>query len=212
MNQLNQPPVKLEFRRIKDGSDPLLHLNQFLSLEEVQRSNTYTKEIDAALFRMGRTIIRKNLGALHNQQPKSIPILISPKGKPYCPLKGSPNFSIAHCKNLLVVAWSNSRLGIDVEPMDSNVSEELEGMLFSDAEKQRIRDSINPDHERLKLFVSKESLLKAIGEGFLIDPVSISLPPLSGKQITATYEGRLYQINQCLIGEKWVIALSKELS
>lgn len=211
MNQISQHSVKLELRRIKDESDPLIHLNEFLSLEEVQRSNTYKKEIDAALFRLGRTIVRKNLAAFHNLHPSSIPIEISSKGKPFCPLAGSHNFSITHCKNLLVVAWSISRLGIDAEPIDSVVNEELEGMLFSASERQRIATSLNPGLERLKLFVAKESLLKAVGEGFLTDPTFISIPPLLGNPVTMDQGGRRFQINQRVLGDKWVIALSQEL-
>lgn len=211
MDQINQDPVKLDIRRIRDSADPLLHLNQFLSPEEIVRSITYKNANDAALFRLGRATIRKKLGFLYSLDPRKIPIEISIKGKPYCPLQGSPNFSIAHCKSLLVIAWSKSKVGIDIEPIESIVDEDSEEILFTTQEKNRIKDSKNAALERLKLFVCKESYLKAIGEGFLADPKSLEIPPITNGPVTASYEGKYYQVNQCLLATRWLIALSKEI-
>lgn len=211
MDQINQDPVKLDIRRIRDSADPLLHLNQFLSPDEIVRSSTYKNANDAALFRLGRATIRKELGFFHNLDPKTIPIEISVKGKPYCPLQGSPNFSIAHCRSLLVIAWSKTKVGIDIEPIESIVDEDAEALLFTTQEKKRIKDSKNAALERLKLFVCKESYLKAIGEGFLVDPKNLEIPTITNSPVTASYEGKRYQINQCLLAKRWLIALSKEI-
>ena len=85
-------------------------------------------------------------------------------GKPY--LAGMPHvhFNLSHAGELVIFAWADDPVGVDVEPLRPI---ELTPYLcfFSEAERQRIRQSVDPVDAFFLLWTSREAFAKRDGTG-----------------------------------------------
>lgn len=82
-------------------------------------------------------------------------------GKPY--FEGSPlYFSLAHSGSYAVCAVAGSDIGVDIETVREG-SERLAERFFAPAEYRAIAESAQPDREFCRLWVLKESYIKATG-------------------------------------------------
>jgi 4'-phosphopantetheinyl transferase len=88
------------------------------------------------------------------------------KGKPY--ISGAnKKFNISHSSNLVVCAFSNSKIGIDIEKIrDVNIGNFRS--YFSDDEYTDIENSSVINKLFFQYWTKKESFAKAIGEGLTI--------------------------------------------
>ncbi|MEE1504010.1 MAG: 4'-phosphopantetheinyl transferase superfamily protein [Acutalibacteraceae bacterium] len=62
----------------------------------------------------GEKLIKEYIGKALNISPEALVILTDKNGKPYiqnCPI----HFNISHCENILVYAFSDEEIGIDIE-------------------------------------------------------------------------------------------------
>ena len=113
-------------------------------------------------------------------------------GKPY--FKGSPlRFSLAHSGPYAVCAVSGSDIGVDIETPREG-SERLAARFFAADENRLVAESPQPDREFCRLWVLKESLIKARG-GRLAD--------MAGFSVAAGVEGfclRSFEHEGCFIG------------
>ena len=105
-------------------------------------------------------------------------------GKPVFDSPKDLHFSLSHAGDRVMAAVSNAVVGCDVErvvPID-------DGMLravLCDAERERLATLYGDarDHAFIRLWVRKESYVKAVGRGMDIDPAAFSAletPPTSG--------------------------------
>ena len=113
-------------------------------------------------------------------------------GKPY--FEGSPlRFSLAHSGPYAVCAVSGSDIGVDIETPREG-SERLAARFFAADENRLVAESPQPDREFCRLWVLKESLIKARG-GRLAD--------MAGFSVAAGVEGfslRSFEHEGCFIG------------
>ncbi len=117
-------------------------------------------------------------------------ILFSEYGKPYAPCK--KKFSISHSSELCAIAISDSEIGLDVEKIEEVFPSEAK-MIFTEEERKWAEDCI----ERLyQLWTMKESVLKAVGMGFYLEPASFSV-----LEATSQGENTTVKIN----GNKWQV-------
>jgi len=100
--------------------------------------------------------------------------------KPY--LKNNPNifFNISHTKNTVVVAISDSKIGVDV--MDwGNCIDEVVQYSFHENEKKALNNALDRNKEFIKIWANKEAYLKYIGRGINskmkeLDTTKFSIP------------------------------------
>ena len=110
-----------------------------------------------------RGYVRYALSKVFNENPLDIPLNARPYHSPELPLNYG-HISFSHCKDMLVVAWSMERIGIDIERNDRKIShiDNFQKLFLNDL---KLTDNKNIDRkvlrsEILDLWVIKESLVK----------------------------------------------------
>lgn len=93
-------------------------------------------------------------------------------GRPY--LDGfAVDFNISHSGHLVALSYTDSgRTGIDVEQLQPIDFSEY-NVVFSRGEQEAIRSGGNPLVDFYKCWTAKESVMKAAGGGFSIDPLQV---------------------------------------
>jgi phosphopantetheinyl transferase len=170
--------IQLNIRRIPDDNLGFKYLDASLPAKEKERAASFQKINDAAGFRMGRHLVRQQIGKLINCRPQDVPIEINAHGQPLCPIASLPCFSIAHCKNLVVVGWFKYPIGIDIEPIESlEFINEIEKILLhpDECNLPLNKNFEEYKHKLLEIFVIKEAFLKLQGSGLLFEPSQIKL-------------------------------------
>lgn len=117
----------------------------------------------------GRRLLKQGLWECFHIKLEEAEIGRLSKGKPY--LKGQTNvfFNISHCKNLVVCAISDHKIGIDVESRNRRVTDVLAKKILGATEWNQYQKSENPSFTLLKFWTLKESYLKYVGTGLIHD-------------------------------------------
>jgi len=115
-------------------------------------------------FERGRALLRRVLGLRLGARPEDIEFEILPGGKPRV---AGCEFSISHSGPWLVVAASDTAVGVDVEAQRPGRDVmELAGRFFSAHDFELLRQSAGPQFQGfLRQWVAKEAALKAAGVG-----------------------------------------------
>lgn len=111
------------------------------------------------------------------------------KGCPYIAGKDSLFISLSHSKGLVMCAFSDKRIGVDVELAEKR-RKSVESRVFTDGEISLIDNAKDEDKAFYTLWTLKESYLKAIGTGFadnakevefysLVSPIKSNRPEYS---------------------------------
>ncbi len=75
---------------------------------------------------------------------------------------GEMYFNVSHSRNTLVIAVSNTEVGVDIEFFDRPISERVKSYCLSVDEQER---AVCENIEFLKIWTAKESYLKLYGTG-----------------------------------------------
>ena len=120
-------------------------------------------DIRANQYIHSRGYVRYALSKIFNENPLDIPLNARPYHSPELPLNYG-HISLSHCNDMLVVAWSMERIGIDIERKDRQITHiENFKKLFLDDIKSIDNENIDRNFLRseiLDLWVTKESLIK----------------------------------------------------
>ncbi|MBB3235635.1 4'-phosphopantetheinyl transferase [Phyllobacterium endophyticum] len=152
----------------------------FLTAEERKRAAEFRFEKDALAFAAGRYLQRRSLSVHLGLAIDDLHIVAGQHGKPF--LAGHENeisFNLTNTHGLVAFAISRSAtsLGIDAEPLKTPIEPEASLMFCSAAERQVVAAS--KEAERASLLVAywtiKESFLKAMGTGLLVDPAELTV-------------------------------------
>lgn len=143
------------------------HFLQLLSQEEQERLLAFKCRDSYLRFVLRRGILRMLLALYTQQHPAEVVISVRKYGKPYL-ASGELHFNISHSDELAIMAFSENRLGIDIEkiqPIDDAVL--VVNHQYSTCEQQ-YWSSLDED-ERLsafyKIWTGKEAFIKFIGTG-----------------------------------------------
>ncbi len=91
-------------------------------------------------------------------------IIREPGGKPY--VDGGPHFNLSHSGALAMIAVSASTpVGVDLERPARRSRADLVRRVCSTAEQAHVAAAADPDAAFIRLWVRKEAVLKASGEG-----------------------------------------------
>ena len=115
-------------------------------------------------------------------------------GKPFVE-NAELNFSLSHCNDILIVAFSKSNIGVDIQFL-LPFKNEVASLVCNDAEYNLIENSKNPDLEFTKLWTKKESIVKFYGGTLYKDTKNILTDNPHLKVITKTKKG--YAVSICL--------------
>jgi len=155
-------------------ANPLLWLfkidsnyDEVTNLEKSYSRSLSKKRASEYIFSRGK--VRKVLSQIFNLEPLSVPLDAKP-GAPPLLANNYGYVSISHCKDALLLGWSKSPIGVDIERRDRMFShEKIVSNLFNDFEKNIITRSV-PELKRensLKIWISKECIVKLTGISLL---------------------------------------------
>ena len=85
-----------------------------MTKEKQERVSRYKDVIRRKCSVAGEMLVKEYIGNTLNIAPESLVILTDKRGKPNvenCPI----HFNISHCENMLVYAFSDEEIGIDIE-------------------------------------------------------------------------------------------------
>ena len=132
-----------------------------ITFQEKEWSKTLGRK-RAIQYVLARGKVRLTLSSLFGIPPLDVP-LIAPPGEPPKLAEGFGHISISHCKDALIIGWSKTRIGIDIERADRSFNpkklikryfqkHEKEELLKLDCEKMR--------DKTLDLWIIKEAAIK----------------------------------------------------
>jgi 4'-phosphopantetheinyl transferase len=153
--------------------------------EERRAARKLTQEM-AMRWRGARGLLRVVASRYLGCEPLEVPITLAPcvicgepHGKPV--LADSPvHFNLSHTADTVMIAVASSPVGVDVEPGPSGRdSLKLSRRFFSPAEAEWVREAgpVEAGERFLRLWVRKEAILKATGEGL---PGGLETVPVLG--------------------------------
>jgi len=158
--------------------------DHILSQDEQARASRYHQEKDRQRFMLSRIALRFLLAKYTNSEPEKIKSGIGLNKKPFIQNNSTPDlhYNLSHAGDWILIAISNSDVGIDIEKMDEKFSySEILRHNFSHAEIDFITDGKKPVESFYLLWTRKEALLKATSKG--IDNDLPFVPCLDGEHI-----------------------------
>ena len=113
-------------------------------------------------YQYSRGYTRFALSTILNIEPLLIPLTAAPGKPPYLE-KDYGYLSISHCRDALFVAWSNTKIGIDIESSNRDIDfKKISDHLYSKEENEYIFSENNRENKEkiLSIWVMKEALIK----------------------------------------------------
>jgi len=154
---------------VSTSLDALRFLEPCLDAQERERAARFHFAEDRARYVWGRGLVRNLLGCYLSQEPETIDLAVTDRGRPYFPGDETMHFSITHSHNLVAVGLTaRARVGIDIEYMERKLNlEDLAERILS-AEDFRVFQVL-PDRVMVptffRIWTRKEAYLKGTGEG-----------------------------------------------
>ena len=140
---------------------------------------------------------RCSLGAellLYRALGAPVEYALGDNGKPY--IDGGAHFSLSHSGKYAVCAVSDCEIGVDIEYPRENTAR-LAKRFFTASENARLAASDAPDVEFCRIWVVKESYIKATGMGFKTPLPSFEAARRIGEYSTLQLEHDGYHIAVC---------------
>jgi 4'-phosphopantetheinyl transferase len=148
-----------------------------------------------------RSVVRVILGWRLGCLPEHVPIIVTDDGKPVL-VGGAYTFSISHARDLSLVAIAHGRrVGIDLEPRDRRVDDELVARRFlAPADHAHLMTLSGSERKAafLTAWTRNEALVKMTGTG-LVFPADALLPN--------TEDARAYTID---VGADWIATIAAD--
>jgi len=113
-------------------------------------------------YHFSRGCLRHVMSNMTGLEPLEIPLKADP-GKPPLLAEGLGHISMSHCSDALLIGWSSTKIGVDIERMDRKFqAHKLSKRFFNQIENNEIED-LTPSQAReevLKRWVVKEAAIK----------------------------------------------------
>ena len=170
----------------------------FLSKERKAKADSCLLEKDRLLSLSASLALSKGLEAYGLDERKER-IGFSKKGKPYLADHPEIHFSLSHAGRMALAVFDEREIGCDIETKRS-LSKEVLKRCFSKEERDYVESSSDKDEAFTRVWVYKESFLKAIGTGIAFDLPSFSAFPKEGKiALKQTADQRDWLIEEIMI-------------
>lgn len=192
---MTDQPAHLSWATLSSAPDPV---EAWLDEVELGRVDALTRAEDRLRFRLSRALLRSLVGELSGVAAASVRLSYAcarcgrPHGRPVVVAPEPARrwwVSIAHAGDRVVVAASAvGPVGVDVESLAAvgvdgvGGFDGFDGVALTVAERAGLA-TVPPDRQvaaRAALWVAKEAILKAGGEGLRVDPASVDVASWPG--------------------------------
>lgn len=139
-----------------------------LNADERLRYAKFSNHAARNAFLVARAVLRHLLGSYLKLPPCQIPINTSENGKPFLGESLNLFFNISHSQDMVLLAFSDCQVGVDVEFCNRKVDfDAVMRRFFSQRERQDWQKNSLPTPEIafFRGWTRKEAILKATGEG-----------------------------------------------
>lgn len=140
-------------------------LLQYVSIEKAQQIEELYYQIDKKLSLYAQIAVKLIIQKEYNIGFDKISIVNDELGKPY--IKNLPNifFNISHTHNVIAIAFSTNKVGVDIEK-ETETSSKIAKRFFTPKECEYIMSSSN-EHSKafLEIWTKKEAFVKYLGLG-----------------------------------------------
>ena len=167
-----------------------------LSIEKQEKINKFKFDIDCKLSLYTELIVRYQICKELNFLNEEIVFSKNQNGKPFLLNNPEFKFNISHTRNALVVAFSDSEIGIDIEsikPIDLQIANRF----FTSSEQEYINSHDNPDYAFYEVWTKKEAYIKYIGTGLSTPLNSFDVMDSKINSMLNTYTANKYVISTC---------------
>lgn len=151
-----------------------LHL---LNDDEKEKYDSYLLKSKKTEYLIGRVIIKTVIGRILGCLPEEVVIKKGDYGKPY--VEGiERHFNLSHTSGMVVCAFSDRPVGLDVEKIASPPYEIMR-KVFGQTEIDFVENMPDEKSRREAFYLvwtRKESVLKGLGKGFAIHPGKLVVP------------------------------------
>lgn len=171
----------------------------WLSAEERARAERFRFPRDRRRFVFRRAFVRGALGALLGRAPEDLGFGSTSKGAPYLDPGASPSlrFSLSHSEERLLLVVARERmLGVDLQAHDRlDELDRMAGRFLAPAEAVAFAQLARAERPEafFRTWARKEAALKALGEGFFLDPrrIAVGIEARAGVPWSSPEEERL---------------------
>jgi len=126
----------------------------------------------------------------------------SKNGRPF--LKGIPfDFNISHSGDLVVVVFSNDKVGVDVEQIQFLDINDFD-LVFNGTERKSINNNLS---KLFKLWTIKEAVMKADGRGFGLHPSKIEV---QGAKVSVKNSGDVWYYHHISLDPRYVLTVAAD--
>lgn len=155
------------------------------NFEQIQLEFRKMNPNDEFLSFCARNIVKRVAASALKINPDDVVFLRHRYGKPYIKGYSDFHFNISHTKNAIVVAISNSYVGVDVERV-RGIDARIPNRFFAKGERQYVSlQSQGLEHRFFEIWTQKEAYLKWTGDGLT--------RPLKSFDVTDTSLGTKFQ-------------------
>ena len=137
-------------------------INEFyISKEEQNWAKEFNKFRKEQYFK-ARGCSRNFLGKIFNINPMDVP-LYAPPGRPPLLKEGFGYLSISHCREFIILAWSNIFVGVDIEKIDRlNSPVKFVKRFYPKQDEYFLGDLNSKDfiYKTIQLWVAREAVIK----------------------------------------------------
>lgn len=148
-----------------------------LNTDEQNRAQRFLFRKDHDLFVIGRYITKTVLAHYTESIPERVRIIPDAFGKPTCEM--NLYFNISHSGEQVLLGFSKSKIGVDIERIDPTVNIERIGKnYFSEVEFQKMMSCTGDKRTEtfFEIWTQKEALIKGIGKGLKIPLQGFNVP------------------------------------
>lgn len=174
-----------------------------LSSNRREKAARYLFERDQKLCLAAGVLLDRGLQA-YGLRENAVHVVPDQNGKPRFADHPTIHFSLSHAGCMAAAAFSDHEVGCDIEPLRS-VNWELVDLCFHPDEREALHASGNPDRDFTRLWVCKESFLKALGTG-LNDSLEEVVVRLTGQtpELAQTLSPRRWKLTEYRIHDYYV--------
>lgn len=167
-------------------ADAEAELLETLSADELARADRLAKQGDRRRFVVARGTLRRRLGNMLGEQPRTVPIEDGSSCKPRLGRGWKLHFSISHSGDLALICIAGVEVGVDLELLRHVPSAAAIARRRFSAEEARFVEqgegeaasgrASEVERRFLRCWTRKEAVVKAIGAGLAFDLRSFAVP------------------------------------
>ncbi len=166
-----------------------------LSYTRQEKASCYIQVKDRLLSLAAGISLDKGLKE-YGLRERDVRILTSERGKPYLPDYPNIHFNLSHSGEMALAVFDEKEIGCDIERIRP-IKEGIVKRCFSKEEQNYIEKAKDKDEAFTRVWVYKESFIKALGVGLGMNLSSFSVVPTpSGILLKQTRDPRNWAIEE----------------